>query len=35
MHTTLKFLKSRNNLTLQKEIEIDMINNKSYYYCCC
>ena len=25
MHTTLKFLKSKNNLTLQKEIGIDMI----------
>ena len=29
MHTTLKFLKSKNNLTLQKEIEIDIINNKN------
>ena len=29
MHTTLKFLKSKNNLTLQKEIKIDIINNKS------
>ena len=29
MHTTLKFLKRGNNLTLQKEIEINKINNKS------
>ena len=29
MHTTLKFLKSKNNLILQKEIKIDIINNKS------
>ena len=28
--STLKFLKSKNNLTLQKEIKIDIINFKIY-----